>query len=72
MQAVAKIFRARASEHSSNFFEQFDSSQRKSLFPPEGKTDTENYVARSIPLISQHDLETEIMRITISYLFLKL
>ena len=72
MQAVAKSFRAQANEHSSNFCEQFDSSQRKSLFPPEGKTDIENYVAHSIPVISQHDLETEIMRITISYLFLKL
>ena len=39
------------------------------VFPPERKTDTENSVARSIPLMSEHDLETEIIKITISYLW---
>ena len=72
MQAVAKIFRVRQFRQRSNFV--LNGTIRlipelsRTPLPPEGKTDSENSVEHSIPLNSQHDLETEIMKIIISYL----
>ena len=71
MQAVAKIFPVRAIWAKVQFSIEWDHSIPElsgTPLPPEGKTDSENSVEHSIPLISQHDLETEIMKIIISCL----